>query len=235
MKTALILAHEKHEGPGQFGDILAARGFGCRTIFTPKENVNEFDPLTPDLVLVMGGPMGVYEQDIYPFLKDEIKFIARRAKADRPTLGICLGSQILAAALGADVYKGKAGQEIGWNPMKIKNSAHPVRHLSGDKTNMFHWHGDTFDLPQGAELLASTDMYENQAFGFGKNILALQCHPEVTPAQADEWTDVMGAEIARSKIVGSAEEFRAQNAEHADTMNAQAKLFFEEWLESVGL
>lgn len=235
MKAALILTHEKHEGPGQFGDILAARGIGCRTIFTPQESVNDFDPLAPDLVLVMGGPMGVYESDIYPFLKEEIKFLAKRAKADKPTLGICLGSQILAAALGAEVYKGKAGQEIGWNPMKIKNPAHPVRHLGGDKTNMFHWHGDTFDLPEGAELLASTNMYENQAFGFGGKILALQCHPEVTPAQADEWTELMGAEIARSKIVGSAEELRAQNAQNVDRMNTQAKIFFEEWLESVGL
>lgn len=235
MKAALILTHERHEGPGQFGDILSKRGFGCRTIFTPQESVNDFDPLAPDLVLVMGGPMGVYESDIYPFLKEEIKFIAKRAKADKPTLGICLGSQILAAALGAEVYKGKAGQEIGWNPLKIHNSAHPVRHLGGDKTNMFHWHGDTFDLPKGAELLVSTDMYENQAFGFGGKILALQCHPEVTPAQADEWTDVMGAEIRFSKIVGSAEELRAQNAQYVDTMNTQAKIFFEEWLESVGL
>ena len=80
-----------------------------------------------------------------------------------------------------------------------------------------------------------TDRYENQAFGFGCKILALQCHPEGTPAQADEWTELMGAEIKRSKIVGSAEELRAQNAQYVDTMNTQAKIFFEEWLETVGL
>lgn len=235
MKAALILTHERHEGPGQFGEILGARGFGCRTIFTPRESVNEFDPLAPDLVLVMGGPMGVYEEDIYPFLKEEKKFLAKRAKADKPMMGICLGAQLLAAALGEEVFKGKAGHEIGWNKLKIHNPAHAVRHLGGDKTDMFHWHGDTFNLPKGAELLASSSMYETQVFGFGSKVLGIQCHPEVTPAQADEWADVMGAEIRFSKIVGSAEELRAQNAQNIDKMNTQAKIFFEEWLESVGL
>ncbi|MGB4107525.1 MAG: glutamine amidotransferase [Alphaproteobacteria bacterium] len=235
MKTALVITHEKHEGPGQFGEILRARGFGIRVIFTPAESITDFDPLVPDFVLVMGGPMGVYEEDIYPFLKEEKDFLAKRIKADRPTLGVCLGAQIIAAALGEPVFKGRPGQEIGWNKLEIKNKNHPIRHLAGDKTNMFHWHGDTFDLPKGAELLASSNMYENQAFGVGRNVLALQCHPEITRALSVEWLDTMGAEVTRSKIVGDIEELKEQTDKNIDTMNTQAKLFFEEWLGSVGL
>lgn len=237
MKTALVLTHERHEGPGQFGAILTSRGYGQKIIFTPEESVNDYDPISPDIVLIMGGPMGVYEENIYPFLKDEKQFLARRIKADKPTLGVCLGAQLISAALGETVYKGRPGQEIGWNPLKLTSAAknHPVRHLDPANTNMFHWHGDTFDLPKDAELLASSSMYPNQIYRVGNNVLALQCHPEVTPDLADEWLDTMPGEVAASKLVNGLDELRVQTKKNIDTMNRQSKLFFEEWLESVGL
>jgi GMP synthase (glutamine-hydrolysing) len=237
MKTALILTHEPHEGPGQFGDILAAHGYDRKIIYTPKEDLKEIDPLAADLVLVMGGPMGVYETEEYPFLKDEIKFLAARIAADLPTLGVCLGAQLIAAALGEKVFKGKPGQEIGWNPLKLTGTAkkHPVRHLDPANTNMFHWHGDTFELPKGAELLASSSMYPNQVFGFGKKTLALQCHPEMTYAMIKDWATTLDDRMGGSKITGSHAELDSQTEKNIATMNRQSKLFFEEWLESVGL
>ncbi len=235
MKTALVFTHERHEGPGQFGDILKARGFGQRIIFVPEESVSAFDAGAADLVLVMGGPMGVYEAGVYPFLEEEIIFLKKRIALDRPTLGVCLGAQLVAAALGEEVFKGKAGQEIGWNPLTVHKKDHPVRHLAGDKTNMFHWHGDTFELPKGTELLASSSLYPNQVYACGKNILALQCHPEVTPAMAADWLEEMEGEVRRSKLTPDIEELRAQTAKNIATMNIQAKLFFEEWLEGAGL
>lgn len=235
MKKTFIFTHEKMEGPGLFGDILKARGFDLRIIFTPEEEVSDLDPLAADLVLVMGGPMGVYEADQYPFLQQEINFLKKRISADLPTLGICLGSQLIAAALGEEVYKGSAGQEIGWNPLLVKAENHPIRHLASNHTNMFHWHGDTFGLPRGAQLLASSSLYPHQAYSYGHRILALQCHPEVSKAMAEEWIASLDEKAGGSKIAGNPEELRRQTEENIAIMNKQAKLFFEEWLESVDL
>lgn len=237
MKRALVFSHERHEGPGQFGDILRERGFYVRVVLTPEENIAALDALEPDVLLVMGGPMGVYEAKEYPFLKAEIEFLKKRIAADLPTLGICLGSQLIAAALGEKVFKGNAGQEIGWLPLSLTDAGknHAVAQLAGDKTNMFHWHSDTYELPKGAVLLASSAMYQNQIYSYGRNILGVQCHPEVTPAQAREWLDAMSDEIAASKIVNGIEELRTQTEQNIDRMSVQSKLFFEEWLGSAGL
>jgi GMP synthase (glutamine-hydrolysing) len=236
-KSAVIFMHEKNEGPGTFGDILEERGFRLRVVATPAEDIAALDPLTPDLLLVMGGPMGVYEASRYPFLKQEIEFLKKRMAADKATLGICLGSQLMAAALGEEVFKGKKGQEIGWNPLKLTAAAarHPVRHLTGETTNMFHWHGDTYALPKGATLLASSSLYENQIYSYGKNALALQCHPEVSLDQALEWARLSPQEIARSQIEQDPGTLEKTTIENMEIMSRQARKFLTEWLEERGL
>ena len=236
-KTALIFTHENHEGPGLLGEILDEYGFIQNIIFTPRENIAGIDPLAPDLLLVMGGPMGVYEIEDYPFLKDEIAFLQKRLGADRPMLGICLGAQLMAAALGREVFKGKAGKEIGWNPLILteKGKAHALKYLDGTKTNMLHWHGDSFDLPDGATLLASSNLYQNQAYSYGDKALALQCHPEITPLQFKTWLEECAEEIDSSVLVDDAKTLSRQTGKYMDIMNTQTRKFFTQWLKDIKL
>jgi GMP synthase-like glutamine amidotransferase len=139
-------------------------------------------------LIVMGGPMGVYEADQYPFLHDVCRLIADVVRRKRPVLGVCLGAQLLASALGGRVYKGPA-QEIGFGSVELTAEAgqDPIfRALSGS-IPVFHWHGDTFDLPENALLLAKNANYEHQAFRFGENAYGLQFHVEVDLGTWKEW------------------------------------------------
>ena len=140
-----------------------------------------------DLLVVLGGPIGAYEEELYPFLADELRVIERRLAAGRPVLGICLGSQLMARALGARVYPG-TGKEIGWAPLQLTAAGRDscLAPLGGGAP-VLHWHGDTFDLPKGASLLASTPRYKNQAFAWQRHGLALQCHIEATAAGLERW------------------------------------------------
>src|SRR5690606_19806428 len=137
------------------------------------------------LLVILGGPIGVYETQDYPFLQQEIDLLKVRLEQNLPTLGICLGAQLIAHALGADVYAGPH-KEIGWSKLTLSQAKNnPLTALNESK--VLHWHGDTFDLPANAELLASSTLYSNQAFRVGNNILALQFHAEVAAASLEKW------------------------------------------------
>ena len=142
--------------------------------------------LEADLAVVLGGPIGVYEIDRYPFLRTELSALERRLATGRPTLGICLGAQLMAAALGARVYPG-GRKEIGWGEVQLTEAglASSLAHLADQP--VLHWHGDTFDLPPGAVRLAGTDLYENQAFSLGHHALALQFHAEADYRRIEQW------------------------------------------------
>jgi GMP synthase-like glutamine amidotransferase len=171
------------EGPGLFGNALDAAGFSSRVI--PVWSGAEV-PESPDGaagIAILGGPMGVYERDRFPFLAREMTLARRAAESGVPFLGICLGSQILAEAMGGRVYPGKSA-ELGWGPATLTGEglADPVLGGAGPRLDVFHWHGDTFDLPPGAVRLASSPLYPNQAFRWGTRAYALQFHLEFTPA-----------------------------------------------------
>lgn len=236
-KGALILTHLQQEGACTLGSLLIERGMRTRTINTPRYGTDDIDPLRPDLLIVMGGPVGVYQAADYPFLQGEIDILRTRLKASLPTIGICLGSQLMAAALGATVIKGAQGKEVGWHTLKVTKhgEASPAKHFASEKTSMFHWHGDTFDLPQGATLLASTDQYENQIYTYGKNALGVQCHPEVREDQLGEWCVLFQSDVTGENPLIPVHELRRQTAENIVNLNRQAKLFFSEWLDEVGL
>lgn len=140
-------------------------------------NVSDFDWL-----IVMGGPMGVYDVKEHPWLKTEIDFIAKAIQAGKTVVGICLGAQLIATALGAKVYANSA-KEIGWFPvMKTRNGIHhSLLQNIPNKFISFHWHGDTFDLPTTAVHLLQTPICANQAFLYGDKVLGLQFHLEITP------------------------------------------------------
>ncbi len=153
-------------------DFTYAEGFST--------DLSKVDALEPDILVVLGGAMGVYEKHLYPWLEHEINIIRKRVEADRPYFGVCLGSQLLAASQGCDVYKGKQGREYGFLPVQVTEAGQqtPIRHFDESKTRVLHMHGDTFDLPSNATLLASSALYKNQAYSIGKNCFAVQFHPE---------------------------------------------------------
>ena len=235
-KGALVLSHLQPEGSCTLGQTLVGCGMRIRTINTPREGLDDIDALRPDLLIVMGGPVGVYQADDYPFLQTEIDILKKRIEADLPTIGICLGSQLMAAALGSTVYKGDKGKEVGWQNLTVTEDGKgtSTEMLCAPHTNMFHWHGDTFDLPEGATLLASTDQYENQIFSHGK-ALGLQCHPEVQEHQLQEWFVMFQGDVTGDNPLIPVHDLRKQTSEHIETLNKQARLFFNTWLDEVGL
>ena len=232
-RQAAVLTHVPFEDLGSLRPVLESRGFRIRTFHAFQARRERGQIADCDLLIVMGGPIGVYEQEAYPFLKDEIEAIGARLEADRPVLGICLGAQLIAAALGARVYPGAAGAEIGWKPIQAAGAEIPrwFAPLLKDGLKVLHWHGDTFGLPAGAQRLAKTDLYENQAFAVGKNALALQFHPEVTAEGLESWYIGHAAELSQKKISVAA--LRAEGQAFAPPLAEAAKLFWELWLDYI--
>lgn len=178
MPTALVIQHEDYEALAGFQKPLEDRGYRIETINVRDRDYDCLSFLEPDLLVIMGGPMGVYEQAEHPWMNHEIIRTAERIIADLPTLGVCLGSQVMAAAMGAPVYKGRHN-EVGFSPLMLTEAGSKSPLAAIGDLPVLHWHGDTFDLPEGATLLASSALYPNQAFSRGPNILALQFHPEM--------------------------------------------------------
>lgn len=154
-----------------------------------------------DLLLILGGPAGVYETSKFEWIEPEIKFIKECIKRKKAILGICLGAQLLAAALGSEVYKGPH-KEIGWLPVTFDST---ILSFLPEKLTVFHWHGDTFDIPDGAARFASTEGVPNQAFIYNNNVIALQFHLEVTPANVDLMLENCSDDITSEKYVQTAD------------------------------
>jgi GMP synthase (glutamine-hydrolysing) len=233
MKTALVIRHVGFEDLGSLGISLAEDGYIVNYVEAGLNNLAEIDPLIPDILVVLGGPIGVYEDQEYPFLLDEIQLLQRRLQADRPTLGICLGAQLMARALGAKVYPGKY-REIGWSSLGLTPAGQlsPLAKLVEFDTNVLHWHSDTFDLPKGATHLAFTPKYENQAFAWGRCSLALQFHAEVTKSSLESWFIGHAHEIhATSHITVTG--LRQATANYEPKLVTQATLFWQAWLELI--
>lgn len=232
MKTAVAIRHVAFEDLGSFAAVLQERGYRLRYVEAGGEELDRIDPLAPDLLIILGGPIGACEEHAYPFILDELHLLERRLAADHPTLGLCLGSQLMARALGARVYPGPV-KEIGWHPLHLTEAGRhsPLRHLSADHTLLLHWHGDTFDLPAGATLLASTETYPHQAFSWGKQALAFQCHPEAQVAQLEQWYIGHACELSQNSI--QIPQLRAASQQHGPCLERQGGLCFAEWLDTL--
>ncbi|WP_245419882.1 glutamine amidotransferase [Phyllobacterium salinisoli] len=187
------------------------------------------DPAAPDLMIVLGGPVGVYETDAYPFLEEERQLLEKRLASGRPTLGICLGAQMIAEALGAKVAP-MGYKEIGFSSLSLTEAGRvgPLRHLEG--VRVLHWHGDAFDMPEGAASLATTALCATQGFAIGRNVLGLQFHPEVDAcAGIERWLIGHAAELASAGIDPRA--LRADATKHGPTLREAARKTFTEWLQ----
>lgn len=227
--TALIVRHVPFEDAGSFASVLTACGFRLTEADAVADDLRAAGALQADLLVVMGGPVGVYEQEAYPFLAAEIELLRERLAARKRTLGICLGSQLMAQALGGEVHPGGAGKEIGWAPVTLTEAGrgNPLRHL--DRVPVLHWHGDTFTLPPDAVLLASTAQYAHQAFAAGDHALALQFHPEVTAPGLERWYVGHACEI--SSVPGlTVPRLRRDSQTHAPALAPAAERCLREWL-----
>jgi GMP synthase (glutamine-hydrolysing) len=188
MKPVLILRHVPHETSGSLESYLAAAGMECR-YFDLFREAPQLLPLDEAAALVvLGGPMGVNDAAQYPFLAAEINWVRQAVERPLPVLGICLGAQLLANAMGANVYPNPA-KEIGWYPLEMLPAAAEDRLFAGCQgtETVFQWHGDTFDLPPRAVLLARSALCQNQAFRVGPSAWGLQFHVEMTPDMVDFW------------------------------------------------
>lgn len=229
MPIAISIEHVTHEGPGRLGALLTQLGFAVRRIQAGVE------PLTPeaqtdaDLLVVMGGPIDIADAEEYPFLDDEIALVRDRLEAGRPTLGVCLGAQIMAKALGGEV-RPMEKKEIGWHPVELTDRGRRSALAALQDRPVLHWHGSEFTLPPGAEQLARTDACENQAFQFRRHGLALQFHPEVTRQQIEPWLVGAVNEIRSEGL--SAKTLRKQTREHADALDSPCRKLLIDWLES---
>jgi len=231
MKSAIVIRHVHFEDLGAFAAVLDHGGYRIRYLDVGQDPVSADDAAAADLLVVLGGPIGAYEDDHYPFLVDELTAIGRRLAAGRPILGVCLGAQLIARALGARVYPGPA-KEIGWAPLQLSAAGRRGPLASLEAVPVLHWHGDTFDLPAGAVRLASTPVTPNQAFSFGDRVLALQFHPEADGAGFERWLIGHAGEIASTPgiTVGG---LRDQAALCAARAGAAGRLCLAAWLEAL--
>ncbi len=228
----LVLQHIACEPPAAYEDELVARGVPLARV-----EVDEGEPI-PDWrefagIVAMGGPMGAYEDDAYPWLAEEKRLIAEAVRSGQPYWGVCLGAQLLAASLGARVYPGERA-EVGVLPVRLTEAAagDPVFGTAPAEFSTLQWHGDTFDLPDGATLLAGSPAYPHQAFVW-QRAYALQFHIEVTPELAAEWAEVpayaasLDAELGPGSFPGLVDELSAGAA----AMAGLARRLFSRWLD----
>jgi GMP synthase-like glutamine amidotransferase len=190
--SVLIIKNTENEGPGTIEEFLKDKGMVFSIV-----DMNSCHAEIPDVkehshLVIMGGPMAVYNIDNHPFLHYEAALIRAFIKSDKPVLGICLGAQMIAYALSVDVFQGKT-QEVGWYKVDlteegIKDETMASLAIDGTKqADVFQWHGDTFNLHKNAARLATSDTFENQAFRYKDHVYALQFHIEVTPEMIREW------------------------------------------------
>jgi GMP synthase (glutamine-hydrolysing) len=198
-KKCLAVRHVAFEDLGLLGPLVAARSYGVRYHDAGVQPIDADTLLAPDLLIVLGGPIGVYERDAYPFIADEVAAIAARLQADRPMLGICLGAQMMASALGARVAPGPV-KEIGWAPLTLTAEGRASALGPLGETPVLHWHGDNCDLPAGCTQLASTRHCPVQAFERTPSQLALQFHLETDAARFESWLVGHTVELGKAGI-----------------------------------
>jgi GMP synthase (glutamine-hydrolysing) len=232
MAKIWVLQHTACETLGTIADALQAEALAWQYV-----RVFEGKPVPRDFgdaggLIVMGGPMGVYEQDRYPHLKDEMRLIEVALKAGKPVLGVCLGSQLLAAALGSRVTKG-ARKEIGWYPVHLSGAASEDRLWSGAPREFMalHWHGDVFDPPADAVSLARSELTPHQAFRYGKSAYGLLFHLEMTEEMIGAMVAAFGDELRDAG--GEAPQLKAQSAANCGALETIAETVFSRWARLV--
>ncbi len=227
MKSVLVIQNAKLEGPGTIGKLLESDGFTLQTILAKKEKIPHLDH---DLVLILGAPESA--NDDLQYLKDELSLIKNAVEKKIPTLGICLGSQLIAKAFEARVYPG-AKKEIGFYH-DVKADSDVKSSLFSGMSNpftVFHWHGDTFDIPSGAKRLAHSESY-NQAFQYGSAI-GVQFHLEVDSDTIKTWLDNTQENLDLPYL--SPTKIRSEIDSEIDVVQSNMKIFYKNFKSEFGL
>ena len=232
----LVLRHVQAEGLGLLANVLREHGIHHRYLDLPRG-----DPAPKDLrgvggLVVLGGPMAVYEADRHPFLRQESALVERALTAGRPVLGVCLGAQLIASVLGARVYAGEK-REVGWAPITLTDDGRDdaVFGLIEPTCTVFHMHGDTYELPPDAKNLARSALYEQQAFSYGETVYGLQFHLEFTDTmiarlatEADSRSCMTTAGVDPQKLV-------AESAGHVRRLGDVVQRVFTRYFNQCGL
>ena len=228
-----MLQHIACEPPAVYEDVMRERG--CRLTRVELDEGEPLpDPLGFDAIVAMGGPMGVYEEAEHPWLVAEKRAIGDAVRAGRPFFGACLGVQLLAASLGADVYPGPA-PEVGVLPVRLTEAGRRDPLFGGlpEELLTLQWHGDTFDLPAGAVSLLESDAYPNQGFRYGTRAYGVQFHLELDEGLAAEWAAVPAYRESAERTLGPGglDRLLADFRAHAAGMQAHARTVFGRFLD----
>jgi len=228
-----IFRHIACEGPGFLAEVLEQKQLDFE-IIAVDEGQKVPHSLTGVTGLVfLGGPMSANDSEAW--IQDELSLIAQAHTVDIPMLGFCLGSQLICKALGGEVFRGEAGQEIGWHAVdRVEGSA--AQYWLGDKdqpVDLFHWHGETFDLPANASLILSSQAYPHQAYVIGKT-LALQCHIEVSADMVKAWAGLYTDDLAQGGQWNQTADKICENLDNRiSALRAFARPLLEKWLQGV--
>ena len=230
MKTAIALRHIHFEDVGTLDAVLLEQGYQVQYLNPALDALDGPAVRNADLLIVLGGPIGAYDEQIYPFLEGELAVVRQRLAAGKPMLGICLGAQLIARALGAKVYP-LGVKEIGFSPLTLTpEGRESVLATLGD-TPVLHWHGDQFDIPAGGVRLASTAVGANQAFAIGANVLGLQCHLAADVHKLESWLVGHASELGQAGIDPRTR--REDAARLGDRLTTAARSVMADWLRQL--
>jgi len=229
---AVALRHVAYEDLGLLEPWLVWRGWQVRYVDLGLDELRGWDALAPDLLVVLGGPLGAEDDADFPFLAEEAAIIRSRIAAGRPTLGICLGAQLMARALGARV-RPMGAKELGYFPLELTPAAAgtPIGRIGAQP--VLHWHGDFFELPDGVQSLARTPLCPNQAFMAGEHAMAWQFHLEVAPSRLERWLIGNIDEIRACGLRPDA--LRSQARANEEGLQRAAAAVMEAWFERLDL
>jgi GMP synthase (glutamine-hydrolysing) len=230
MKTAIALRHIHFEDVGTLDAVLTEQGYELRYLDPTLDALDSVQVQQAHLLIVLGGPVGAYDEQLYPFLQNELALVRQRVQSGKPILGICLGAQLIARALGAKVYP-LGVKEIGFSPLTLTPAGQDSALAKLKDTPVLHWHGDQFDIPEGGVHLASTAIGAHQAFAVGRNILGLQFHLEANVHKLEQWLVGHASELAQTGINPCA--LRTAAAAVGDRLTHAAREVFSDWLSNL--
>lgn len=229
MKKALTIRHIYFEDLGILEPELIKAGFHVQYAEAPLIDFTKLDPTQYDLIIVLGAPIGAFDNELYPFLVQELAFIKEAIEINKPLLGICLGAQLIARLLGAKVYPMKH-KEIGFSTLSLNKNISNNPLLPLENIPVLHWHGDQFDIPEECHPLASSKLCPNQAFRYKDHILALQFHMEANPCKIEQWLVGHSHELSSAKI--DLNQLRFDAKKYNQTLTQAGKNIFLQWLSS---
>jgi len=227
-RRVLAVRHVQFEDLGLIRPVVERRGYTVAYLDAGIESITPDTLLGPDILVILGGPIGVYETTAYPFLAAERAAISARLHAGGPVLGVCLGAQLLATALGAEVAP-TGHKEIGYGPLTLTAEGRSSVLAPLDGVRVLHWHGDQFEVPAGATRLAETPGFPNQAFAVDERVLALQFHLEADHTQIERWLIGHAHELATAGIDPA--RIRVDAADYGPELAKAAITVIDSWLD----